>query len=163
MTERIFKIAADVDIEVRATSKKEAVEKAKNALQFLDIISFRVLPQKRTLPQNSALHLLFTQLSKECLDKGIEMRDLVKEEIPIEATPENIKWLWKLLQNALFKTKSTTELKKTGQIEIVYEAFNKILIERTNGEISLPDWPSLETQTKETKLDYPELVEEPTF
>mgnify|MGYP001583546275 CR=1 FL=1 len=163
MTERIFKIAADVDIEVRATSKKEAVEKAKNALQFLDIISFRVLPQKRTLPQNSALHLLFTQLSKECLDKGIEMRDLVKEEIPIEATPENIKWLWKLLQNALFKTKSTTELKKTGQIEIVYDAFNKILIERTNGEISLPDWPSLETQTKETKLDYPELVEEPTF
>ena len=82
------------------------------------------------------------------------MRDLVKEEIPIEATPENLKWLWKLLQNALFKTKSTTELKKTGQIEIVYDAFNKILIERTNGEISLPDWPSLETQ-KETKLEYP--------
>ena len=163
MTERKYNIQADVDVEVLATSKKEAVEKAKNALQFLDIQSFRVLPQKRTIPQNSALHLLFTQLSKECLDKGIEMRDLVKEEIPIEATPENIKWLWKLLQNALFKTKSTTELKKTGQIEIVYDAFNKILIERTNGEISLPDWPSLETQTKETKLDYPELVEEPTF
>ena len=154
MTERKYKIQADVDVEVLATSKKEAVEKAKNALQFLDIQSFRVLPQKRTIPQNSALHLLFTQLSKECLDKGIEMRDLVKEEIPIEATPENLKWLWKLLQNALFKTKSTTELKKTGQIEIVYDAFNKILIERTNGEISLPDWPSLETQ-KETKLEYP--------
>ena len=154
MTERKYKIQADVDVEVLATSKKEAVEKAKNALQFLDIQSFRVLPQKRTIPQNSALHLLFTQISKECLDKGIEMRDLVKEEIPIEATPENLKWLWKLLQNALFKTKSTTELKKTGQIEIVYDAFNKILIERTNGEISLPDWPSLETQ-KETKLEYP--------
>ena len=154
MTERKYKIQADVDVEVLATSKKEAVEKAKNALQFLDIISFRVLPQKRTIPQNNSLHLLFEQLSKECLDKGIEMRDLVKEEIPIEATPENLKWLWKLLQNALFKTKSTTELKKTGQIEIVYDAFNKILIERTNGEISLPDWPSLETQ-KETKLEYP--------
>ena len=163
MTERKYIISADCDVIVMASTKKEAVEKAKNALQFLDIQSFRVLPQKRTLPQNSALHLLFTQLSKECLDKGIEMRDLVKEEIPIEATPENIKWLWKLLQNALFKTKSTTELKKTGQIEIVYEAFNKILIERTNGEISLPPFPSLETQTKETKLDYPDYEGEPTF
>ena len=163
MTERKYNIQADVDVEVLATSKKEAIEKAKNALQFLDIISFRVLPQKRTIPQNSALHLLFEQLSKECLDKGIEMRDLVKEEVPIECTPENLKWLWKLLQNALFKTKSTTELKKTGQIEIVYEAFNKILIERTNGEISLPPFPSLETQTKETKLDYPDYEGEPTI
>ena len=163
MTERKYKIQADVDVEILATSKKEAIEKAKNALQFLDIQSFRVLPQKRTIPQNSALHLLFEQLSKECLDKGIEMRQLVKEEVPIECTPENIKWLWKLLQNALFKTKSTTELKKTGQIEIVYEAFNKILIERTNGEISLPPFPSIETQTKETKLDYPDYEGEPTF
>ena len=64
--------------------------------------------------------------------------DLVKEEVPIEATAENIKWLWKLLQNALFKTKKHDRIKKTGQIEIVYDAFNKILIERTNGEISLP-------------------------
>ena len=155
-TERKYKIQADVDVEILATSKKEAIEKAKNALQFLDIQSFRVLPQKRTIPQNNSLHLLFEQLSKECLDKGIEMRQLVKEEVPIECTPENLKWLWKLLQNALFKTKSTTELKKTGQIEIVYEAFNKILIERTNGEISLPPFPSLETQTKETQLYYPD-------
>mgnify|MGYP001618616354 FL=1 len=163
MTERKYIISADCDVIVMASTKKEAVEKAKNALQFLDIQSFRVLPQKRTIPQNSALHLLFEQLSKECLDKGIEMRQLVKEEVPIECTPENIKWLWKLLQNALFKTKSTTELKKTGQIEIVYEAFNKILIERTNGEISLPPFPSIETQTKETKLDYPDYEGEPTF
>ena len=163
MTERKYIISADCDVIVMASTKKEAVEKAKNALQFLDIQSFRVLPQKRTIPQNSALHLLFEQLSKECLDKGIEMRQLVKEEVPIECTPENIKWLWKLLQNALFKTQSTTELKKTGQIEIVYEAFNKILIERTNGEISLPPFPSIETQTKETKLDYPDYEGEPTF
>ena len=155
MTERKYKIEATVDVEVLATSKKEAVEKAKNALQFLDIISFRVLPQKRTISQNSALHLLFTQISKECLDKGIEMRQLVREEVPIEATPENIKWLWKLLQNALFKTQSTTELKKTGQIEIVYDNFCKIISERTNGEIIMPPFPSLETQTKETKLEYP--------
>ena len=63
MTERLYKISADVDLEIRATSKKEAIEKAKNALQFLDIISFRVLPEKDA-PQNNSLPYTFEQLSK---------------------------------------------------------------------------------------------------
>lgn len=99
---------------------------------------------KRTTTQNNSLHLLFAQISKECMDKGIDMRQIVRDEVPIECTPENIKWLWKLLQEALFKKKSTTELKKTGEIEIVYDNFNKIISERTQGEIILPPFPSLE-------------------
>lgn len=100
---------------------------------------------QRTLPQNNSLHLLFKQISDECLAKGIEMRELVKDEFPIPCTPENIKMLWKLLQNAMFGTKSTTELRKSGDIDKVYDAFNRILIERTQGEISLPSWPSVES------------------
>lgn len=100
---------------------------------------------KRTNPQNNALHLLFKQISDQCLEKGIEMRELVKDEFPIPATPENIKMLWKLLQNAMFGTKSTTELRRSGDIDKVYDAFNRILIERTQGEISLPPWPSVES------------------
>ena len=107
------------------------------------------------MPQNASLHLLFNQLARECLDKGIEMRQLVPKEIPIEATPENLKWLWKLIQKGLFGTKSTTELKKTGQIDTVYENFNKNLIEQTKGEISLPQFPSFANQPK-VKLEYPE-------
>lgn len=99
----------------------------------------------RTNPQNNSLHLLFKQISDECLAKGIEMRELVKDDFPIPVTPENIKMLWKLLQKAMFGTKSTTELKKTGQIEQVYDTFNKILAERTGGEISLPPFPSIES------------------
>jgi len=84
------------------------------------------------------------ELSDECLDKGITLNDIVKDGYEVEATPENLKMLWKKLQNSLFGTKSTTELKKTGQIEVVYRNFNKILIERTSGELSLPPWPSLD-------------------
>lgn len=73
------------------------------------------------------------------------MREVVRDEVPIPCTPENIKWMWKLLQNAMFGTKSTTQLKKSGDIDRVYDAFNKIWIERTNGEIALPPWPSMET------------------
>lgn len=163
MNERHYNITAQVGVKVKARSKKEAIEKAKVALEFLDIYSAKVIEDDRTLPQNDSLHLLFSQLSKECLAKGIEMRQLVREEVPIEATPENIKWLWKLLQNALFKTTSTTQLKKTGQIEIVYDAMNKILIERTKGEISLPSFPSLKNMTKDDTISYPTESYEPNF
>ena len=84
------------------------------------------------------------------MDKGVDMREIVRKEVPIQCTPENIKWLWKLLQEALFGKKSTTELKKSGEIEIVYDNFNKILIERTNGEISLPKFPSLDLDETNT-------------
>lgn len=103
----------------------------------------------RTNPQNNALHLLFSQIAKECMDKGIDMRQIVREEVPIQCTPENIKWLWKLLQEALFGKKSTAELKKSGEIEVVYDNFNKILVERTNGEVSLPPFPSIESLRSE--------------
>lgn len=102
--------------------------------------------KSRSLSQNSSLHLLFKQISDECLDKGIEMRELIRDEVPIECTPENIKWMWKLLQKALFETKSTTELKRTGEIDIVYRNFSKIIAERTKGEVIVPEWPSVDTQ-----------------
>lgn len=100
---------------------------------------------KRTDKQSNALHLLFDQIAKECLDKGIELRELIKDEVPIPVTPENIKWMWKLLQNAMFGKKSTTELSKTGEIEKVYDVLNRILVERTQGQISLPPFPSMES------------------
>lgn len=102
------------------------------------------MDKQRTIKQNSSIHLLFKQISDICIEKGIDMREIVQDEVPIQCTPENIKWLWKLLQKALFGKKSTTQLKKSGEIEIVYDNFNKILIDRTNGEVSLPPFPSME-------------------
>ena len=121
---------------------------------------YRMNDKKRTIPQNNALHVLFQQLSDECLEKGVEMRDLVRDEVPIQCTPANIKWLWKKVQKGLFKKKSTTELKKTGEIEIVYDNFNKLVIERTKGEISLPPFPHNPERQKEHEIqplpaDYP--------
>ena len=107
------------------------------------VIEIKEINDKRTLQQNAALHLIYKQISDMCMEHGIDMREIVRDEVKIQCTPENIKWLWKLLQNALFKTKSTTELKKSKQIEVVYDEFNKIMIERTNGIICLPPFPSI--------------------
>ncbi len=108
----------------------------------------------RTSQQNRSLHKLFQETADLCEEKGVEMRDLVKEEIPIPVTKENLKLLWKKIQHKMFGKKSTAELKKTGEIDEVYDALNRILIERTNGEVSLPPFPHVE---EETYLNAPEV------
>lgn len=115
---------------------------------------------QRTLTQNSSMHVLFKQVSDQCLEKGVEMRDIVRDEIPIECTPENIKWLWKRVQKGLFRKKSTAELKKTGEIDTVYDNFNKLIAERTKGEIEVPPFPA--KKQDDTKPKYPGPAEEVT-
>lgn len=111
---------------------------------------------KRSLTQNNSLHKMFQEISDDCMEKGITMRKLLKPETEVECTPENIKWIWKKIQTMLFGSTSTTELKKSGQIDIVYRNFNKLLIERTGGEISMPEFPSHERQMREMgKVEYP--------
>jgi len=112
---------------------------------------------KRTPSQNNSLHKIFADTSAECVEKGIDMRVLVKDNIPIEVTPQNLKWLWKLMQKHLLLKESTTELEKNGEIDYVYDNLNKLLIDRTDGEICLPEFPSKKKQIKETpKIDYPD-------
>ena len=130
------------EIEVEAESK-EAVSQLLATL-CLKPYDIRLANDKRSPAQNRSLHKLIKMLSDECMDKGITLNQIVKDGYQIEATPENLKMLWKKLQESLFGTKSTTELKISGEIDIVYRNFNAILIERTKGEISLPPWPSEE-------------------
>ena len=43
-------------------------------------------PKKRTLPQNRLYWKWLTELAKELVDHGVDMRELI--EVPIMATPE---------------------------------------------------------------------------
>jgi hypothetical protein len=111
----------------------------------------------RTPTQNNSLYLFFKQVSDQCLEKGIDMREIVKDNVEIECTPENIKWIWLKLQYFLFKTKSTKQLKNNGQIDIIYRNFTKIVSERTQGEVIVPPFPCEEVLAKKRpEIDYPE-------
>jgi hypothetical protein len=144
---RIFEtiILVESDTETLA----DGLQQAKKAIQSLGLKVADIKPVKsqRTLNQNNALHLLFTQLADEMREKGIDMRTFI--QVPISFTPYSIKeFLWKPLQKVLLGKKSTTQLDKTEDINLVYDELNRILIERTKGEISLPPFPSLETQNE---------------
>lgn len=142
---RIFEtiILVESDTETLA----EGLQQAKKAVQSLGLKVSDCKPVKsqRSLAQNNALHLLFTQLADEMREKGIDMRTFI--QVPVSFTPHSIKeYLWKPLQKVLLGKKSTTQLDKTEDINLVYDELNRILIDRTNGEISLPPFPSLESQ-----------------
>jgi hypothetical protein len=105
----------------------------------------KVSDEKRTPKQNDSLHLFFTQLADELNEKGFDMRAVIRPEVEISWTPYTVKThLWKPLQEALFGKKSTTELKKTKEIDLVYDNLNRAITERTKGEVQLPPFPNIE-------------------
>lgn len=83
--------------------------------------------QERTLDQNSALHKYFELLANELNAGGFYHKYFLGDKIiELDWTPELIKEnIWRPIQVALLKKKSTTELKKVAEIDIVYEHLNR--------------------------------------
>lgn len=101
------------------------------------------LPQKRSLQQNRALHLLFQNIAFELNRIGMEFtyNGIKGLEIQTTYTPEIVKeFLWKPLQNALLKKESTTKL-TTQDINMIFEILGKYFAEK--GVVI--DFPSAET------------------
>lgn len=102
----------------------------------------------RTDQQNAALHLYFTQLSTALNEKGITAEQIFIGKIEHFWTPVIIKEMWRKIQIAMFKKRSTTELGKLEEIDKIYDAMNKAIVERTCGEVSV-QFPSIETLQEE--------------
>lgn len=140
--------------EVKLLIESESEESVKKTLKdlCLNYTSISIAQSHRTLQQNAALHLFFTQLAEELNEKGFDMRTLIRPEIELSWTPYNVKqYLWKPLQEKLLGKKSTTKLNKTEDINLVYDNLNRILIERTKGEINFIPFPSLDSLIDESK------------
>lgn len=96
--------------------------------------------EKRTLNQNSALHLWFTQLSEVLNENGMDMRKTMN--IPLKPTPILIKEaVFKPIMKEMFGKESTTQLLKQKEIDDVYDVINKMFAEMG---ISVPPFPSID-------------------
>lgn len=103
------------------------------------VIEFKVVSQKRTDRQNRSLHLYFELVANELSSAGFELRDLVKDEIPIPITKESVKALWKRMQKKMYGTTSTTKL-QTNQVSEIYDAMNIVISERLKIFIPFPNF-----------------------
>jgi len=84
---------------------------------------------KRTPTQNNSLHLLYTHTAKAMNEEGVTLNKVVesmRSGVELSMTPELVKEaIWKPIQEALTAKRSTTQLDKQKEIDIVYEVFNK--------------------------------------
>lgn len=97
--------------------------------------------KKRTLTQNSALHLYFRMLADALNDAGLDQRKTLKPNVEIPWNETAIKELvWRPIQLAVVSKESSAEL-TTAEVQEVYEVLNRHLASRFG--ISLP-WPERE-------------------
>jgi hypothetical protein len=110
--------------------------------------------EKRTLAQNSALHLYFTQVAKQMADAGYTVQHILSFTADLQPTPSFVKRLWQDFQLRILGKRHTRELRKQEEIDKVYEEFNLFLGEKLHLEnIPFPSLESLEELEKLEKLD----------
>ena len=86
----------------------------------------------RTTRQNSALHLLFTIVSSQLNEMGIEFQyyGLKGKVLSVRHTPHLVKeHIWRPIQKALFDIDSTTKI-NTEQINEIVDVLAKYFAER---------------------------------
>jgi hypothetical protein len=86
---------------------------------------------KRSDQQNKALHVWFTNVSKAFNEAGYTVQLVLKEKIDLDWSPELVKeMLWRPAQKAILKKRSTTELKKLEEIDVVFDHLNRHIGEK---------------------------------
>jgi hypothetical protein len=146
------KFEVKIVLEVDSTTVKEGLAVAKQTISALGLKAVDIKPvlSSRTLSQNSALHLFFTQLAQELNNHGLDMRHLIRQEVEISWNAYSVKeYLWKPLQKVITGKKSTTKLNKSQEINIIYDNLNRIIVERSKGQIDFPPFPCLKNQIEE--------------
>lgn len=97
------------------------------------IIDISLIKKTRSNLQNRALHLYFTMLADEFLNIGYDFNytnPFTNEIISIPYTCDLVKeYIWRPLQNQMFKIESTTKL-TTEMINLILEVISNWLAEK---------------------------------
>ena len=100
----------------------------------------------RTAQQNRALHKYFAMVAEALTKAGLDIKQTIKADV--SWTPDSVKdMMWRPLQIALLKKKSTTALKK-NEIDAVYHTMNRLLGEKFGIHIPFPSVDEILWQQK---------------
>ena len=112
-------------------------------------IELGIAKKKRTPAQNRAIHVLFNNLADQLNQAGLDMVAVMKHGVEIPWTGELVKEnLWKPLQQAMLKKKSTTQL-TTKEIDEVFETLNRHLGSKLDIEL---EFPSIEAVINQQRI-----------
>ena len=138
--------------------------------QYMKTVTIAETPKAtRTSDQNAAMHVWFKQIADACRDAGIDNQLLFSKTIDLEVTPESIKTLWRAAQRHYYKTNSTKELKKHGEIDKIIDTLTRFFAERHTLEIPpfpydpYKNNPRLQAMDNISNQAYPEYTGAPTI
>jgi hypothetical protein len=139
-------------------------------LVFIELV--KVTKSPRTPAQNKSLHLWLNLIEKEAENQGVTWDMLVRHTSQLRVTSEGLKSACKQLIKALWGYTSTTQLKKTGDLDIVIDHMTDWL----SKEMEVPAFPCDEERQKENLagyktqagqdiegVEYPEFIKEVKF
>lgn len=103
--------------------------------------------KKRSTQQNKAIHKMFEEVARAMLEQGIERRTVVQDldayTCPIDA--QFIKEVWRAIMYTQTGLQSTTQL-SGGQVDKVYDTFNRFLGENYGVHVPFPSIQELYAQ-----------------
>ena len=92
----------------------------------------------RTNKQNNSIHKYCDDVANSLNENGITAHQIFSESVEGFWTMEMIKELWKKIQYAMYRTKSTKKLLKLGQIGKIYQILHKLFAEKSGGLVDIP-------------------------
>lgn len=110
---------------------------------------------KRTSEQNSSLHLWYSMVADTLNQGGYTVQMVVSEAIDIDWNERLVKeLLWKRAQERITGKKSTTQLDKSQDIDMVYDHLCRHLGEKFG--IEVPPFPNNPDKNKPADIEYPD-------
>lgn len=115
---------------------KEYIKNGQTDLAITLLDSINTSP-KRTATQNASFHLWLNLIEREAENQGVTWDMLIRHTTDLRVTSEGLKSACKQLIGALWGYTSTTQLKKTGDLDIVIDHMTKWL----SNEMEVPPFP----------------------
>ena len=91
---------------------------------------FEIVRPTRTSNQNSAIHAYCDEVAKVMQARGMDMKTVVKDGVPIEPIMYMVKeYMWRPIQKAVTGVESTTKI-NTMEVNEVYGHLSRLLAEK---------------------------------
>ena len=117
---------------------KDSIEEKLKMLADFKIIKITKKANRRSDQQNKAMHAYFRLLAQAMVDKNIDLKTALSEDVEHQVTPKIVKHqMWAKIQEAEFNTDSTTKL-KSYECTKVHEILNNYTANQFKINIPFP-------------------------
>ncbi len=127
-------------------TKDEFIKHVEQLYANKKYITFRwTVGKQRTAQQNRAMHLWLRVLVEKLNAAGLDMKKVIKKEVDIPWTLDSIKeYVWKPVQEAMYKKESSSDLNTLEMIEVA-KVIDRHLQSKFGSDAHV-EWPTQENK-----------------